>query len=466
MPRKRKPRTIGKLRESGYEVLPLKQEMRKNLIGKIERREELFPGIIGFEESVIPQLETALLAGQDIILLGERGQAKSRLIRHLVSLLDEEVPFIAGCELNDNPYDPICRYCRDRVAEDGDAVEIDWLPREQRYSEKLATPDISVADLIGEIDPIKVAEGRYLSDELTIHYGLIPRTNRGIFCINELPDLSERIQVSLFNLMQERDVQIKGYKVMLPLDIFLVATANPEDYTNRGRIITPLKDRYGAQIRTHYPTTPGQEIDIVEQEYSRFPDTRKRVTMPRYMKEVIAEITSLARRSPEINQRSGVSVRVSISNYETMVGTAFKRSLRQGEKAVPRISDLPAIVASTTGKIELESVEDGREAKVVDDLIKKAVLRVFSRYYDPREFDELLSKFEAGLVVEAGSDIPSSEYPGKLADMGGLDKMVRRIERSARTPEVASALEFVLEGLHLSRRLNRDQVEGKLLYRS
>ena len=465
MPRKRRPRTIAKLHESGYEVLPLKREMRKNLIGKIERREELFPGIIGFEESVIPQLETALLAGQDIILLGERGQAKSRLIRHLVSLLDEEVPFIAGCELNDNPYDPICRYCRDRVAEDGDSVEIDWLPREQRYSEKLATPDISVADLIGEIDPIRVAEGRYLSDELTIHYGLIPRTNRGIFCINELPDLSERIQVSLFNLMQERDVQIKGYRVMLPVDIFLVATANPEDYTNRGRIITPLKDRYGAQIRTHYPTTPQQEIDIVEQEYSRFPDAGKRVSVPRYMKEVIAEITSLARRSPEINQRSGVSLRVSISNYETLLGTAFKRSLRQGDKAVPRISDLPAIVASTTGKIELESVEDGREAKVVDDLIQKAVLRVFSRYFDPREFDELVSRFEEGLVVEAGSDILSSEYPRKLADMGELGKMVRRIERSARAPQIASALEFILEGLYLSRRLNRDQVAVKLLYR-
>ena len=464
MPRKRRPRTIAKLRESGYEVLPLKREMRKNLIGKIERREELFPGIIGFEESVIPQLETALLAGQDIILLGERGQAKSRLIRHLVSLLDEEVPFIAGCELNDNPYDPICRYCRDRVAEDGDSVEIDWLPREQRYSEKLATPDISVADLIGEIDPIRVAEGRYLSDELTIHYGLIPRTNRGIFCINELPDLSERIQVSLFNLMQERDVQIKGYRVMLPVDIFLVATANPEDYTNRGRIITPLKDRYGAQIRTHYPTTPQQEMDIVEQEYSKFPDAGERVSVPRYMKEVIAEITFLARHSPEINQRSGVSLRVSISNYETMLGTAFKRGLRQGDKAVPRISDLPAIVASTTGKIELESVEDGREAKVVDDLIKKAVLRVFSRYFDPREFDELVSRFEEGLVVEAGSDIPSSEYPRKLAGMGELGKMVKRIEKSAKAPQIASALEFLLEGLYLSRRLNRDQVAGKLLY--
>ena len=255
MPGKRVPKTVGELRKSRYKVLPVKQEMRKNLIRKIKSREQLFPGLIGFDESVIPQLENAVLAGQYIILLGERGQAKSRLIRHLASLLDDEIAVIADCELNDNPFKPICRHCTDKAASNEDDVDITWLPRDQRYSEKLATPDISVADLIGEIDPIKVAEGRYLSDELTIHCGLIPRTNRGIFSINELPDLSERIQVGLFNLMQERDIQIKGYLIMLPLDIFLVATSNPEDYTNRGCIITPLKDRYGAQIRTHYPRT-------------------------------------------------------------------------------------------------------------------------------------------------------------------------------------------------------------------
>jgi magnesium chelatase subunit I len=263
MPKNQKPQTIGELRESGYKVASVREEMRRNLIKKIEKGEELFPGIIGFEESVIPQLENAVLAGQDIILLGERGQAKSRLIRQLVALLDDEIPIIAGCEINDNPFKPICRRCRDKVADEGSNTEIEWLPRERRYSEKLATPDTTVADLIGEVDPIKVAEGRYLADELTIHYGLIPRTNRGIFSINELPDLSERIQVSLFNLMEERDVQIKGYRIMLPLDVFLVASANPEDYTNRGRIITPLKDRYGAQIRTHYPRTLEHEIQIV-----------------------------------------------------------------------------------------------------------------------------------------------------------------------------------------------------------
>ena len=330
-----KPRTVGELRSSGYTPQTVKQEVRKNLIRKIENADELFPGIVGFDESVIPQLENALLAGQDIILLGERGQAKSRLIRHLVSLLDAEIPVMAGCELNDEPFAPICSACKQRVEEQGDEAAIQWMSRDMRYSEKLATPDISVADLIGEIDPIKVAEGRYLSDELTIHYGLIPRTNRGIFCINELPDLSERIQVGLFNLMEERDVQIKGYRIMLPLDMMLVSSANPEDYTNRGRIVTPLKDRFGAQIRTHYPRSLDQEIDIVEQEYVRFPDTDERVTVPAYMKEIVAEITSLARRSPEVNQRSGVSLRVSISPT-TKRCSATPSSAASGAASPPR----------------------------------------------------------------------------------------------------------------------------------
>ena len=357
-----KASTLGELRKSGYKPVTIREEIRNNLIHKIQKGEELFPGIIGFDNSVIPQLENAILAGQDIILLGERGQAKSRLIRHMVSLLDEEIPVMERCELNCDPMQPICSECKATLDNEGDDVKVAWLNREERYSEKLATPDITVADLIGEVDPIKVAEGRYLSDELTIHYGLIPRTNRGIFCINELPDLSERIQVSLFNLMQERDIQIKGYRIMLPLDVFLVSTANPEDYTNRGRIITPLKDRYGAQIRTHYPRSLDDEIGIVEQEFSNFEDTQSRVRVPEYMKEVIAEITSLARRSPDINQRSGVSLRVSIANYETMLSAAFKRSLRHDEPASPRVSDLPSIVASTTGKIEMESV--GGRARV------------------------------------------------------------------------------------------------------
>ena len=302
MATKAEPTTIGELRQSGYKVVPVREEMRNNLVRHMQHDDAMFEGIVGFEETVIPQLENATLAGQDVILLGERGQAKTRLLRSLVSLLDERIPAIAGCEINDNPFDPICRACRDRVNEMGEDTPITWIDRDSRYSEKLATPDISIADLIGEVDPIKVAEGRYLADELAIHYGLVPRTNRGIFAINELPDLAERIQVGLFNLMEERDVQIKGYRVRLPLDILLVATANPEDYTNRGRIITPLKDRYGAQIRTHYPRTIQHEMSIMEQERSRFPDERS-VQVPDYMREVIAELTSLARRSSDINQR-------------------------------------------------------------------------------------------------------------------------------------------------------------------
>src|SRR6184192_3273147 len=288
--------------------------MRKNLIRKIKASEELFPGIIGFEASVIPQIENAILSGQDIVFLGERGQAKSRLIRSLASLLDAEVPVIDGCEINDNPYAPICRACRDRVAAQGDRVTVRWITPDERYSEKLATPDTSIADLIGEVDPIRVAEGKYLADELTIHYGLVPRTNRGIFAINELPDLAERIQVGLLNVLEERDVQVRGYKIRLPLDIMLVASANPEDYTNRGRIITPLKDRFGAQIRTHYPLETDTELAIVHQEARSLDAAGLRMTTPEYMKQVVAELTHLARKATEISQRSGVSVRVSICN--------------------------------------------------------------------------------------------------------------------------------------------------------
>ncbi len=459
-----RPTTVGELRESGYEVIPVKREVRKNLIARIRNGQELFPGIVGFEDSVIPQLENAILAGQDIILLGERGQAKSRLIRDMTELLDEAIPAIRGCELNDNPFAPICRPCKDRAAECGDDLPIRWVSRSERYSEKLATPDISVADLIGEIDPIRIAEGRYLSDELAIHYGLIPRTNRGIFCINELPDLSERIQVSLFNLMQERDVQIKGYRVMLPLDVMLIASANPEDYTNRGRIITPLKDRYGAQIRTHYPRSLDEEIEIMEQEHTRFEDSDRLVAIPQYMKEIVAEITGLARRSPEINQRSGVSLRVSIANYETVIGSAFKRSLRLDEGASPRVSDLPAVVASTNGKVEMESAEEGREFKVVDSLVKKAVQNTFGRYFSVREFDAVLMRFDEGLTVETGSDVPSEDYANKLPQMANLKDLVGRIESSNDPAAIASAIEFVLEGLHLSRRLNRDQTAGHIIY--
>src|SRR3989449_9326455 len=298
------PKTLGELKRSGYKPLSVKAELRKNLIRKMLDREPLFPGIFGFEETVIPQVQNAILAGQDMIFLGERGQAKTRLIRSLTSLLDPEMPYVEGSEINDDPFAPISRYAQDMVAKHGDATPIAWLPRDDRYGEKLATPDVTTPELIGEVDPIKVAEGRYLSDELVIHHVLRPRTNRGIFCINELPDLSEKLQVGVFNIMQERDVQIRGFRVRLPLDICVVASANPEDYTNRGRIITPLKDRYGAQIRTHYPKQIPEEVAIVEQEQTPL-DAGVPVRFPSFMKDVIAEITHQARRSPQINQRSG-----------------------------------------------------------------------------------------------------------------------------------------------------------------
>ena len=311
--------TVGRLRESGYQPRSVKQELRDNLIARLRSGAALFPGIVGYEESVVPQIENAVLSGQDIVFLGERGQAKTRMARLLVGLLDEAVPALAGCEINDEPLAPICQACRARIAEVGDAAAVTWLPRDRRYGEKLATPDITIADLIGEVDPIKVAEGRYLADELTIHYGLLPRTNRGIFAINELPDLAERIQVGLLNIMEERDVQIRGYKVRLPLDLYVVASANPEDYTNRGRIITPLKDRFGSQIRTHYPRRLEHEIAIMEAERTHFATAGLEVRSPEYMKQVIAELTHLARRSSDISQRSGVSVRVSICNYENLL---------------------------------------------------------------------------------------------------------------------------------------------------
>jgi magnesium chelatase subunit I len=465
-PKTGKPGTVGELKATGYKTVPLREEMRKNLLNMIRQKKSVFPGIIGFEDTVIPQLENALISGQDIIFLGERGQAKSRMMRMLINLLDEEVPSIRGCEINDDPLAPICKYCRDMVSKEGDATEIVWVRREDRYGEKLATPDISIADLIGDVDPIKVAEGRYLSDELTIHYGMVPRTNRGIFCINELPDLTEKLQVGLFNLMEEGDVQIRGYRIRLPLDILLVASANPEDYTNRGRIITPLKDRYGAQIKTHYPNTVPEEIAIVEAERKQFKKDDVEIFIPQYMKEIVATITHLARRSPDINQRSGVSVRASIANYETIASNAVRRAVTVGEKlAVPRITDLPYIRSSTGGKIELESFEDTKEEKVIDDLTKKAVLQVFNSYYQVADLEELVSQFSGGFSFTVSDMMPAKSYISNIKDIIGLTKLLKKITQSERPEEIAAAVEFVLEGLHLNKRLNKAKVDGKVLYR-
>ena len=449
------PTTLGELRASGYQSVSVREEMRRNLIAKMRAEEPAFPGIIGFDETVIPQLENAILAGQDIILLGERGQAKTRLIRQMVYLLDEQVPIIEGSELNDDPFNPLSPDAKRVVAEQGDDTPVAWIGRDLRYSEKLSTPDISIADLIGEIDPIKVAEGRHLSDETAIHYGLVPRTNRGIFCINELPDLAERIQVGLFNLMEERDVQIKGYRIRMPLDVFVVATANPEDYTNRGRIVTPLKDRYGAQIHTHYPRTIEEEIAIMEQERKRFPD-EDLVVVPEYMTQIVAEVTARARSSTEINQRSGVSVRVSISDYETIISNALRRSIRLGDAiACPRISDLPFIIASLGGKIELETFGEGREDRLVDELTKRATLAIFTRYFNVDNLDDIVTSFDLGNAVETGNDVPAGEYVNSLGRIEGLPAAVETLIAGDQRPEViASAVEFVLEGLHLNRRLN------------
>ena len=461
-----KPHTRGELRASGYKPLSIREEMRNNLIALIKARKPIFNGIIGYDNTVIPQVENAVLSGQNIIFLGERGQAKSRVMRLLAGLLDEAIPVIRGCEINDNPFSPICKSCREKIALEGDATEIVWLSRQDRYGEKLATPDTTIADLIGDVDPIKVAEGRYLSDELTMHYGIIPRTNRGIFCINELPDLMEKLQVGLFNLLEEADIQIKGYRVRLPLDIILVASANPEDYTSRGRIITPLKDRFGAQIRTHYPATIKDEIAIVEQEWQRFNDGDVSFYVPDYIKEVIAEITHLARKSSDISQRSGVSVRVSIANMETVVANAIRRAIMLGEKlAVPRISDLPYIIASTTGKMEMEGFEDKNEQKVIDDFIKKAVLAVFNRYFQFDELEPVVKQFNGGFTVETSDNMNAKSYVRYVKEVPGLAKAVKKIIDTETPETLASVVEFILEGLHLNKRLNKTKVAGKTVYR-
>ena len=462
-----KPATIGQLKASEYRVLSVREEMRKNLIIRLRSGETAFPGIIGYEDTVIPQVETAILAGHDVIFLGERGQAKSRLIRSLVNLLDEEVPVIKGGELNDDPYSPVTKYCRELVEKYGDDTEIEWIGREQRYSEKLATPDVSVADLIGEVDPIKVAEGRYLSDELTIHFGLIPRTNRGIFAINELPDLVEKVQVGLFNVMEEKDIQIKGYKIRLPLDICIVATANPEDYTNRGRIITPLKDRFQSQISTHYPKTREVEIIIMEQEVHVPEIEGSSLRVPRFIKEIIAELSFQARSSGDINQRSGVSVRTTIANYESVIAAAGKRGIVLGEREVaPRITDFPSIVPSTSGKIELEYLgEDATEGAVVEKLIKRSIKTVFDSYFPSLDaLADVIKSFEHG-YVEVADVMPSEDYIMGVREIKGLQGCIDTLGVSESPAEIAAAVEFTLEGLHLNNKLNKEDVRGKIIYK-
>ena len=455
-----KATTLGELKASGHRILPVKAEMRGNLIAKLRCGERLFPGIVGFDETVIPQIANAILGGQDIILLGERGQAKSRIVRGLTALLDDETPVIDGTEIPENPFHPITAQGRAVVAEAGDETPIRWLAREDRYGEKLATPDITIADLIGEVDPIKVAEGRYLGDELTIHFGLVPRVNRGIFAINELPDLAERIQVGLLNVLEERDVQIRGHKVRLPLDVFLIATANPEDYTNRGRIITPLKDRYGAQIRTHYPADLDHEIDIMEQEASALDMGDYRVHVPDWMKEMVAEITHQARRSPDVNQRSGVSVRASVANYEALLANAFRRALRLGETdVVPRISDLPFMLPSLQGKVEFEAMEEGQEDRITSRILGLGMKAVFDRRLDVNALEGVVLAFNEGVSVETGENVDAAAYEAIVAELDGLDAVVGQLAQER--PAIPSAVEFVLEGLHLHKLLNKASAGGR-----
>jgi len=463
-----RPATIGQLRDSGWESVPVKEELRRNAVARIRAGEPLVEAVLGYEDTVLPQLENALLAGHDVIFLGERGQAKTRMIRSLTGLLDEWLPIVAGSEINDDPYAPVSHQARSLVAEHGDDTPIEWVHRDRRYGEKLATPDTSIADLIGEVDPIKVAEGRYLSDELTLHYGLVPRTNRGIFAINELPDLAERIQVGLLNVLEERDVQIRGFKVRLPLDVVLFASANPEDYTNRGRMITPLKDRFGAQIRTHYPLEVATELAILDQEV-RPPAVGVDVAVPDFMNEIVATLSQLARSSPHVNQRSGVSVRLTVTNAETLVANATRRALRAGEDlVVPRVSDLDALAASTSGKVELDTLDDDG-GQVVERLVLAAVLQVFRERLDLADLLGVIDAFDDGRVVHAGEDVSSADAVALTAEIPALAGAVERLLGEDRRPaSVASAVELVLEGLHLSKRLNKDRsrAAGGALYRS
>ena len=466
-----RPATLGQLRESGWQSVPVKEEVRRNVAARIAAGKPVVTGVVGYDDTVLPQLENALLAGHDTIFLGERGQAKTRIIRSLVDLLDEWMPVVAGSEINDDPSHPVSRQARDLVRDHGDDTPVEWVHRSSRFGEKLATPDTSIADLIGEVDPIKVAEGRYLSDELTLHYGLVPRTNRGIFAINELPDLAERIQVGLLSVLEERDIQVRGYKIRLPLDLMLVASANPEDYTNRGRIITPLKDRFGAQIRTHYPLDTDLELAVVRQE-ARSLDADGvgipglRLEVPDHMAEIVAAVSHEARRSPHVNQRSGVSVRLTIANYETMVANATRRALRLGETVVvPRVSDLEALPASTAGKVEIETLDEGDDGAVLERIVKSSILAVFRQRCPMERFRDAVAEFDGGTILHTGDDVASADYVAALAELPALRDAVLPLSGSENAAAVASAVEMVLEGLHLSRRLNKDASGGRSTYR-
>ena len=459
--------TLRELRNVGYRVVPVREEMRANLIRALAAGDRFLPGIVGYDDTVIPEIENAILAGHHIVFLGERGQAKSRVIRGLTALLDAYVPTIRDAEIPENPLAPISPQARRLAVERGDDLEIRWLSRDERYAEKLATPDVSVADLIGEVDPIKVAEGRYLADEETIHYGLIPRTNRGIFAVNELPDLTEKVQVGLFNLMEEKDFQVKGFKVRLPLDVVIVASANPEDYTSRGRIITPLKDRFDVQIRTHYPRSIEEEIAVMEQEAARFAHDGLEVHVPAFMKEICAQLTMEARASQEINQASGVSVRMTINNFESLVSNAEKRAVKLGERhVVPRISDLHALYPSTAGKLELEYMgEEQKDGELIERLVNRAIQKVFDQHFTLDALQPVLAYFAGGGGVEVSDMMPARQYADGVQNIDGLQDSLSALGVDGQPDLISTATEFILEGLHLHQKLNKERNGGRRVYR-
>ena len=454
-----RPSSLGALRASGYRPRLVREELRDNLVRRISSGQGLVEGLLGYEDSVFPEIENAILSGHHMVLLGERGQGKSRLIRALVSLLDPEVPVVAGCDLHCDPMAPICAACRARVLAEADDLAVHWVSPDERYNEKLATPDVTMADLIGEVDPIKIAEGRHLDDADAIHFGLVPRAHRGIFAINELPDLMEKIQVGLFNLMEERDVQIRGFSVRIPIDVVVLATANPEDYTSRGRIITPLKDRFDAQIRTHYPRELATEMAILDQEVSLEARSGRAIVVPAFMRSIIARLTFAAREAPEINQSSGVSVRVTINNFETLIANAERRAVRNGEGViVPRVSDLPAVAASMLGKVELEYGTEGLgdDLRLLERLLGCAVRDEFASLAPIAELAAVQEWFVAGGGVEVSDSMPDEAYREALDGIDGLRDSVAAVARVDPASTEASTVEFLLEGLHLTERLNKE----------
>ncbi len=459
------PTTLGALKASGHVLRGVKAEVRDNLLARLAAGESTFPGILGFDQTVLPEVERALLAGHDVVLLGERGQGKTRLVRTLVGLLDEWTPMIAGSELGEHPYAPITPESIRTVAEHGDQTLVTWRHRSDRYGEKLATPDTSVGDLIGDVDPIKVAEGRRLGDPETIHYGLVPRTHRGIFSLNELPDLAERIQVALLNVLEERDIQVRGYTLRLPLDLLVVASANPEDYTNRGRIITPLKDRFGAEVRTHYPLALKDELSVIRQEAQLCWDGTD-VTVPDHLLEIVARFTRLVRESPQVDQRSGVSARFAVAAAETVAASAVRRAAITGERsAVARVCDLPSVVPASRGKVEFESAEEGRELEVLAHLLRKATADTFRALLAGADLSGLQARFAEGVTVETGDLVPASQLLGSVGPVPGLAQLLQRLGVAEESPGLAAAaIELAMEGLYLNRRLAKDEVDGRTVY--